>query len=545
MIKLDNEQQCAVDSNDKRIVVLAAAGSGKSSTLLARINRLLSSDVAPSEILALTFTNAAAQEMKSRFKKLNTISQLPMFCTFHGFCYSLIVRDSSIRRLIGYSNIPSVAEQSDIDRIWTETKQLLSIRLSDDVLNRKEPAIGQKAKFELELFWKRFNSKLRQNNLITFDIMCYEICKLFENNDPATVQYKMQYKHIFIDEFQDTDPKQWKFAKSFTDSSIFVVGDAKQAIYAFRNADVDIIKQLTKDPSWTTIKLVHNYRSTRQICEFSNAIHDFWGDTPYNLAMVSDRDGLEVIERDGFMNDLESDGFGRRYESTKPQEIVRENLFTILDDNDGSKTVAILCRSNAEVSDVSNLLKQYNIAYNTKRSPKSQEQYLRAAMDSDYLINWLSDSLSSAQYNEYTKLRLMDDTYTTEQGFYELYKERFSKQFDKILNIRAILASEADPAIKYMNVAKLLRIKANTNGISCSSNEEIVNKLIEAVTSVKECNLYVGTIHSVKGLEFDIVHLIGVDGRRFPLISEEQHNIYYVGCTRAKEKLVVWNDSSI
>lgn len=457
----------------------------------------------------------------------------------------MIVRDSSIRRLIGYSNIPSVAEQSDIDRIWTETKQLLSIRLSDDVLNRKEPAIGQKAKFELELFWKRFNSKLRQNNLITFDIMCYEICKLFENNDPATVQYKMQYKHIFIDEFQDTDPKQWKFAKSFTDSSIFVVGDAKQAIYAFRNADVDIIKQLTKDPSWTTIKLVHNYRSTRQICEFSNAIHDFWGDTPYNLAMVSDRDGMEVIERDGFMNDLESDGFGRRYESTKPQEIVRENLFTILDDNDGSKTVAILCRSNAEVSDVSNLLKQYNIAYNTKRSPKSQEQYLRAAMDSDYLINWLSDSLSSAQYNEYTKLRLMDDTYTTEQGFYELYKERFSKQFDKILNIRAILASEADPVIKYMNVAKLLRIKVDTKGISCSSNEEIVHKLIEVVTSVKECNLYVGTIHSVKGLEFDIVHLIGVDGRRFPLISEEQHNIYYVGCTRAKEKLVVWNDSSI
>lgn len=209
MIKLDAEQQRAVDIDDKNIVVIAAAGSGKSRTLLARIQRLMDSGVHANEILALTFTNAAAVEMRSRYKDMQNTSEIPMFCTFHSFCYSLIAKDLFVRSAIGYRNVPSVATASDLDRVWTSTKLILSIKLSDTVLKKDEKYISAKDKFQYTTFWKMYHKKLREADLITFDIMCYEICDLFKNDDPCIMKYKEQYKHIFIDEFQDTDTRQW------------------------------------------------------------------------------------------------------------------------------------------------------------------------------------------------------------------------------------------------------------------------------------------------------------------------------------------------
>lgn len=541
-MKLDNEQQIAVDSDAKNIVVLAAAGSGKSSTLLARISRLMNDGVPASDILALTFTNASAVEMRNRFKKL-TEHELPMFCTFHSFCYQLIVKDYRIRESIGYSNIPDVADDADVRKIWTTVKQMCSTKLSDDMLNNKIPITNRKDQFEYDVFWKQYNKQLRKENLITFDIMCYEICKLFSENDPVVDQYKRQYKYIFIDEFQDTDPKQWKFAKSFTDSNIFVVGDAKQSIYGFRNADVEIIKGLTKDSEFTTIKLYHNYRSTSQICEHSNEIHDYWGDVPYNLEMVSDRAGQDVEIMDAFYTAYEYDPeLHRCIDIPLSSEAVKTNIFTVLEDTKDSDSVAILCRSNSEVSEISNLFKEYNIAFNTRRSPKNSEQLLKSAIDSEYLVNWLSEGLTSKQYNEYVKLRMVDPTYATETGFYHLYYEKFKKQFDKILEIRSILASEALAQQKCEVIAKILRVKYDVMDLQDNSNESIIKFLQSEIDKAKDTNIYIGTIHSVKGLEFDTVHVIGVNGRRFPLCSDEQYNIYYVACTRAKNKLVVWFD---
>lgn len=550
MIKLDAEQQRAVDIDDKRIVVIAAAGSGKSRTLLARIQRLMNDGVRANEILALTFTNAAALEMRSRYKDMQKNCEIPMFCTFHAFCYSLIAKDPIVRADIGYRDVPAVATSSELDRIWKSVKLILSIKLSDNVLNKKEHEVGAKDRFQYNAFWKMYYKKLHEENLITFDIMCYEICDLFKKDHPYIRKYKAQYKYIFIDEFQDTDERQWDFAKSFTDSSIFVVGDAKQAIYGFRGADSSIIKSLTEDRGWTTVKLFRNYRSTSQICDYSNSIHKTHisggKDVSYYLDMVSDRSGGEVKVNGGFLHQVITNERGYRDQIELTNNIIQENVFSILDDVPASETIALLCRSNSEVSEVCDVLKHYNISFTTKAKTSTVEKYLRAATDNNYLVDWLSNELSSDKYNDYLRMCLINDSYKTADGFMNLFIDRFQKQFEIIHQIQNILNSEADPIIKYITIGGIFKLKIDPN-ITINDDDEVISSLLSLTGTGNDAKIYVGTIHSVKGLEFDTVHLIDVNSLSWKNMwdDEEQLNVFYVGCTRAKNKLVVWKSTAL
>lgn len=338
-----------------------------------------------------------------------------------------------------------------------------------------------------------------------------------------------------------------EFAKSFTHSNIFVVGDAKQAIYGFRAADVSIIKSLTEDSAWTTVKLFRNYRSTSQICKYSNSIHKTHisdgKDAPYYLDMVSDRAGEEVHIENGFLFKITVNENGYRDQENHPMNVIQDHVFSILDDISTSDTIALLCRSNAEVAEVCDVLNYYNISYTTKAKTSTAEKYLRAATDENYLVDWLSNELSSDKYNGYLRMRLLDKHYETAEGFTELYADRFKKQFDIIRRIQNVLTSDAVPVIKYITIGGMLKLKVDpTIDIK---EEDLIGSLLALSDNGCDSKLYVGTIHSVKGLEFDTVHLLDVGSMSWKNMwtDEEQLNIYYVGCTRAKNKLVVWHTS--
>lgn len=219
---LNELQKKVVDSDSKRIVCLAGAGSGKSYTLLSRIDKLVDSGISADSILALTFTNAAAREMLNRYKKNHGGTQItPKFSTFHAFCYSLIVNNRDVRGKLGYSKIPMVCVEATLKRITTEAEQATGIKKSDDAKTLSE-------KREQEVLTKYIRKKLIEKNMITFDIMCYEVCQLFTQNDDSIKQYFDKYKCVFVDEFQDTDKLQWSFVESFKNSQIFVCGDVLQ-----------------------------------------------------------------------------------------------------------------------------------------------------------------------------------------------------------------------------------------------------------------------------------------------------------------------------
>lgn len=522
-----NEQQLrAVNSKSNKIVCIAGAGSGKTFTTLARIDRLISEGVDPVEVLALTFTNAAASEMKMRFHESHMDSITPNFCTFHSFCYSLLASNRKILNAIGYfGTVPSIADPSELKKIHTCVVQQCGIRLSEAKLNGKSE-ITRSERFQYELYWKQFKKLLSQKNLITFDIMCYDVCKLFVSNSPVVAGYKTKYKYIFVDEFQDTDARQWEFVKSFSESNLFVCGDAKQNLYRFKGTTNEIIKSLTNNPEWETIKLFENYRSTTQICEYANKLHISWGDSPYNLMIHGQNSGVEVVEADTFRL------------GTK---CAIDDMMSILSDIRGFETSAILCRTNSEVAGVCELLKRCKVSYRTKSGRRPIVHVLKSVLDSAYFVNWLSDQLPSKYYNEYIKLVSVDEEYGGEDKFLRVFGKDVSRYATPVLKIRELMRNEEFVFSKVRVVSEYLGLPNREMTIDGNEDESVIKYLIDVAESINsDSNLYVGTIHSVKGLEYDSVHLIGVNGRSFPINHEDQINVFYVGCTRARKKLTIW-----
>lgn len=227
MRKLNAQQQHAVDSTSKKILCLAGAGAGKTATMIERISRLVKEGVWPTSILVLTFTNAAGFEMKERYKAGHPNQIIPEFRTFHSFCYSLIVKDSTVRNVLGYSKIPTIVEEAEIKRLETEIKMQCGIKLTEAQL-REEVQLTENQKYELTLYKKALRKMLKTENVITFNMLCYDVGNLFVQNHDCIKQYKDQYKYIFVDEFQDTDNKQVQFLNSFKDAHFYFCGDVLQ-----------------------------------------------------------------------------------------------------------------------------------------------------------------------------------------------------------------------------------------------------------------------------------------------------------------------------
>ena len=210
---LNSEQREVVNANDNRIVCLAGAGSGKTYTLIHRIARLVNDGVNPSSILCLTFTNAAAFEMKKRYKDLiaeANSAHIPDFYTFHAFCYKLLSENYGICKELGYSEIPKIITPEQENQLSIEIVLRCGIKLPKAVLcGIKQPT--PKQKFDYDVYVKKYNDTLLQNNQITFDSLCYKICELFVSDNDLVSRYKNKYTNIFVDEYQDTDDRQSSF----------------------------------------------------------------------------------------------------------------------------------------------------------------------------------------------------------------------------------------------------------------------------------------------------------------------------------------------
>lgn len=529
MSKLNEQQQAVVDSNSDRILVLAGAGAGKTHTMLERINRLVQEGTSPNNILVLTFTNKAAFDMRDRYRSAHSDRMIPEFRTFHSFCYHLLIMDREIREHLGYSQPPSVGDTGTIKRIETEAKMQCGIKLSEAKLSGEVECSTMKEKQELDLYKKCVKKLMKQKNIITFDILAKEVSELFTEDSELCKKYKDRYRYIFVDEFQDTDPQQVKFISSFSNTKFCVIGDCLQNIYAFRGCTNDVIKALAKDDGWDKIRLFENYRSTTQICNFANNMSKY-ADKEYRIEMHGQRDGDEVEVIPG------SDVTWECPVDRLHTQILLDRLRSRNDEKD----VAVLCRTNKEVKYICDRLKDAGILYSSGRRNEDALNILKSVHDNEYMLDWLSSFLTAEKYAEYIRLASQVDNpdivwFAKEYGATPGINERGKA----ITEIRKILRSTKPTVSKVADIFKALGIKSGELA-SVEKDQDILPTLIDIIESQGDQDIYVGTIHSSKGLEYDTVYVMGVDDRSFQLGTEEMNNLYYVALTRAKNHLVVF-----
>lgn len=529
---LNHEQEQAVMSDSKNIVCIAGAGSGKTYTLVSRLHRLVNDGVAPNSILVLTFTNAAAAEMKARYMKDSNSSILPTFGTFHAFCYSLLANDMLVRKEMGYTDCPEVPTPQEVKLCEEEAKQRSGTKLSVKTLSSSRDDIPMSMRMSYDVYYKTLTKIYREKNLITFGEMCKGVSQLFIKNSSVVDRYKEQYKYICVDEMQDTDKVQWQFVESFKDAHVFCVGDAKQNLYSFRGTTSELIKSLTKKPDWETVKLFKNYRSTEEICEYANAIHASWGDSPYNLAIHSDsHDENSVV-----VNPL-----------LEASQVTPLQLLDMCKDAE-TETTAFLVRSNKEVATLIEKFKAAGIKYTTKNSEDSRVLLIQALQDLEFFKAWLPSFLSAEDYAKYIKLKAMDKKYESAEMLMQEFGAKnatLTSAYSYYQTFSAVLDAKASIFEKYEFIARKLNIVFNLADVPESEDKilpTILDKLNSEEAPAETKGVYIGTIHSVKGLEYDVVHLLGVGGASFPLMNEDMDNLYYVGCTRAKKHLYVYTN---
>lgn len=199
-IRLNDQQKQFVNSDSKYICCVAGAGSGKTASLIQRVGRLIKDNRCKgSNILVLTFTNAAAFEMKDRFGKQfkEFVADSPEFRTFHAFCFSLLCKDMWIRNKLGYTSVPEIITPEKLKALETRCKLMTSCKLTDKELQNPDN-LDLNKKFMYEVFSKCLRKETRKQNVITFDMLCNDVCGFFESDDPVVQKYKDQYKYILV-----------------------------------------------------------------------------------------------------------------------------------------------------------------------------------------------------------------------------------------------------------------------------------------------------------------------------------------------------------
>ena len=288
---LNKEQQQAVQHTEGPLLILAGAGSGKTKVLTVRIAHLLAQGVNPYEILAITFTNKAANEMKSRVEGLvGDVANRIWLSTFHSFCAKFLRFE--LDNFLGYNSNFTIYDTSDSQAVIKAALKALNLDDKYYPVGAMIAAISD-AKNKL-LFasdfrkqardfyqqkvadvYEYYERELRKNNALDFDDLLLVAVKLLQSNEAVLDKYSKRFRYVMIDEYQDTNHAQYLLAKLLAShwKNIAVVGDADQSIYAWRGADIQNILDFEKDyPNCTSIKLEQNYRSTKIILDAANAV---------------------------------------------------------------------------------------------------------------------------------------------------------------------------------------------------------------------------------------------------------------------------------
>ena len=571
---LNKEQQQAVQHTEGPLLILAGAGSGKTKVLTVRIAHLLAQGVNPYEILAITFTNKAAKEMKSRVEGLvGDVANRIWLSTFHSFCAKFLRFE--IDSFLGYNSNFTIYDTSDSQAVIKAALKALNLDDKYYPVGAMIAAISD-AKNKL-LFasdfrkqardfyqqkvadvYEYYERELRKNNALDFDDLLLVAVKLLQSNATVLDKYSHRFRYVMIDEYQDINHAQYLLAKLLAShwKNIAVVGDADQSIYAWRGADIQNILDFEKDyPNCTSIKLEQNYRSTKIILDAANAVIDNNEGRPEKNLWTDKIEGAKIqhftaqseheeaafigdtIAKKHDIHDVPYGDMAILYRTNAQSRVLEEALIkralpytmvggTKFYDRKEIKDVLAYLRVLYNPFDDLSLLRIINV-------PKRSIGATTVAKLQDY-----AREKGTSLFMTLTQLHLIDSikgkTKEKLEEFGILIFTLVSEMEDKtVLDILesildrtgylAQLEESTDPQdqARAENIGELLSVAKDFQDTNPSGTVEDFLEQVALVNDVdsfeqEEAKVTLMTLHAAKGLEFPIVFLCGLEEGLFP-----------------------------
>lgn len=599
---LNDKQKEAVSTTDGPILILAGAGSGKTTVLTRKIAYILEKKLASEfEILAFTFTNKAASEMKERVSSLLDKNVEHMWIgTFHSICSRILRRNID---KLGYKNNFTIYDTQDskslikqimkdlrIDEKFLPINEVLYV-ISDSKNNFIKPGqLLDKTFYERQRntaqIYEEYEKRKKSNNSLDFDDLILKTISLLKKDKETIKYYSEKFKYVFVDEYQDTNKSQYELIRLFTNEheNICVVGDSDQSIYSWRGADISNILNFEKDyKKAKVILLEQNYRSTTKILEAANQLiknnierkeKNLWtenkkGDRPIYRNSTSEYEEasdivlkIQQMQHKGY----ELSDMAILYRTNAQSRVLEEKL----NENHISHKIigGLKFYDRREVKDILAYLQfianpDDNLSFKRiinmpKRgigdttvnnlelyANESNQSMFDAIFDED-LKNELSKAAITKLQNFANEMlafiNLIDDYLIT-----DLVEEIYEKSgYQKMLTS----SKKIEDVSRIENIAQLIsaikEFEIKNEGVTVYDYLQNVN-LLSDVDKTEEANgISLMTIHAAKGLEYDVVFLSGMEDGLFPSLRsmeegglEEERRLCYVAITRAKEKLFI------
>lgn len=571
-----NDRQCeAVKHTEGPLLITAGAGSGKTKVLTCRIAHLLELGVAPYRILAITFTNKAAKEMKERVTNLvGAQADSIWLSTFHSFCAKLLRFE--VDGFHGYTRNFTIYDSSDQlvlvkdclkklnldDKQFTPRSVLGTISSAKNVLMDAKAFAAKASDFyeqKVADVYALYQEKLRENNAVDFDDLLFLAVRLLQENEEVREKYQSRFQYILVDEYQDTNHAQYALTKILAARwrNICVVGDADQSIYAWRGADIRNIIDFTRDyPDAASIKLEQNYRSTKTILHAANAVIDNNESRPKKTLWTENPTGNKIIHYQAQTEHDEADYIAG----------VIYNRHEISHEPYGD--MAILFRTNAQSRVLEEKLMRYAIPYTMVGGTKFYDRkeikdvlaYLRLLYNPEdslsltRIINVPKRNIGAttmehvAAYAEaqgislFEALSSTDEIPVTKRAKASL--ENFAAMIFDLLNdiegkdvlslIETVIKqtgygdmldkeAEHDPQgeSRKENVGEFLSVAKDYMDSNPEGNLQDFLENVALVSDVddfesSDSKVTLMTLHAAKGLEFPVVFLTGLDEGLFP-----------------------------
>ncbi|OHA17949.1 MAG: hypothetical protein A2664_01195 [Candidatus Taylorbacteria bacterium RIFCSPHIGHO2_01_FULL_46_22b] len=591
MDNLNHEQEQAVKATGP-VLVLAGAGAGKTRTIIARIIHLITKGASPKEILAITFTNKAAKEMRERVRHALLTHPIasrdreePWVGTFHALCAELLRKHGellSIKRHFSIYNrgdsrqtIKHAMEEMGIDPKQFDPARMLSA-ISREKGNLSTPeklkgnGQGDRGPVLIARIWERYDALLAKDQALDFDDILQKAVVLLERHPEILAHYQKQWKFIHVDEYQDTNRAQYALIELLAreHKNLFVVGDVDQTIYTWRGAYIQNLLKFEKSyPGTTVVLLEDNYRSTKTIIEAANAVIKK-NTIRYDKTLRTQNPQGEPI------------GVYAAYDENDEALFVAEKSRELINRGVSAGSIAVLYRANFQSRVLEQAFLEHNIPYQVlgtrffeRKEVKDVLAFIRLALNPDSsgdlrriinvpargigkltilkILAGKEADLPAGMHKKIADFRNLLERIKVvalskkpsetikfvirESGLETLFASKHEEDVERLENIRelATVATSYDQLSPQEGIEKLLA------DVSLASEQDELSENREAVRLM--------TVHAAKGLEFNSVFITGLEQDLFPHLrmiesqtpeeAEEERRLFYVAITRARTKV--------
>jgi DNA helicase-2/ATP-dependent DNA helicase PcrA len=588
---LNREQQKAVEATDGPLLILAGAGAGKTKTITYRIRNLVEKGVNPSQILAITFTNKAAKEMRDRVDSLLTkdnkinrpvsIPERPFVSTFHALGVHILREQSSIlgipRHFTIYDRGDSKKAVKDaLEELGYDPKQFdpgavltaISREKGDGITSEvyQSGSLDYYGEIVAEV-WEKYEKTLNKEKALDFDDLLLKTSLLLNKNQQVREYYNSIWKYVHIDEYQDTNKVQYDIARALVAShrNICVVGDIDQNIYSWRGATIENILNFEKDyPDATVVILEENYRSTQTILTAANQVIEKNSRRRKKNLFTKNHEGEKI-------------SIIASYTETDEARAVADKVRELMGSGTSPKDIAVLYRANFQSRVLEESFIKKNIPYQIlgtrffdRKEIKDVISYIKAALNRDSvndlvrIVNSPSRGIGKATILKLvagggsgltSAMRAKVDKFTAllssiqrialekapaetvkfvleQSGLEDSFKKGNLDDEERLENVRELVsvASQYDTIEAFLENAAL------------ATDQDDLKENIDAVKLM--------TVHASKGLEFDYVFITGLEEGLFPhephedkgprksrVDDEEERRLFYVALTRARKQV--------